>query len=316
MQAPGKSFREGITLAELFKMFPDNKTAEAWFESRIWKDGRICPTCKNPDTTISRHDKMPYYCYQCRSFFSVKKGTVMEASKLGYQKWAIATYLFATNLKGVSSVKLHRDLGVTQKTAWFMVHRLRESWKNLAGVDKMDGPVEIDEAFFGGLEKNKHKNKKGKDKKTAVVGAKDRKTNKVTATTVPETTKARLTDFIDNNVNENSVKYTDENPSYSDLSNHETVNHSVGQYVNGMAHTNGLESFWADMKRGYHGVFHHISQEHLHRYVNEFAGRHNIRSDTTDMMELIAENMSGERLKYRWLVNEGVLANKNMENYV
>ena len=133
--APGKHFRDGLTMLELFEMFPDNETAMKWFEVRIWKDGRKCPDCGNQDTVPSKHKTMPYYCYKCKSFFSVKKGTVMESSKIGYRKWAIGTYLVATNLKGVSSMKVHRDLGMTQKSAWFMIHRLRESWRQLAGVD-------------------------------------------------------------------------------------------------------------------------------------------------------------------------------------
>ena len=195
--APGKSFRKGITMMELFKMFPDNATAEKWFESRIWQNERKCPKCGNLDTTTARHPTMPYYCYICKRHFSVKKGTVMERSHISYQHWAIGTYLFATNLKGVSSMKIHRDLGITQKSAWFMVHRLRESWKILAGVDKMEGPVEIDEVYLGGLEKNKHADKKrpgnhGEKGKVAVVGIKDRATNRISAQPVPETTKARL----------------------------------------------------------------------------------------------------------------------------
>ena len=241
--APNKHYREGITLTDLFRMFPDDETAEEWFESRIWPDGRRCPTCKNPDTIEAKHPKMPYYCYKCRSYFSVKKGTVMEASKIRYQKWAIGMYLVATNLMVVSSMKIHRDLGMTQKSAWFMIHRLRESWKQLAGVDGMDGPVEIDEAFFGGSDSNCHKDKKGTKLKKAVVGVKDCTTNKIAAKPVPETTKARLEDFIDGHVNKDAKKYTDENRAYAGLSNHESVNHSVGEYVRGMAHANGLESF-------------------------------------------------------------------------
>ena len=124
---------------------------------------------------------MPYRCRSCKQFFSVKKGTVMEQSKISYQHWAIATYIFATSLKGVSSMKIHRDLGIPQKSAWFLVHRLRESWKTLAGVDSMTCPVEIDEVCLGGLEKNKHKEDKHKKEKVSVVGIKDRATNKISA---------------------------------------------------------------------------------------------------------------------------------------
>lgn len=302
--APGKHYKEGITLTDLFKMFPDDETAMKWFESRIWKNGRKCPDCGNPDTIESKHKTMPYSCHKCRSFFSVKKGTVMESSKIGYQKWAIGTYLVATNLKGVSSMKIHRDLGMTQKSAWFMIHRLRESWKKLAGVDGMQGPVEIDEAFFGGLEKNKHANRKGVKSKTAVVGIRDRPTNKITVAPVPETTKIRLESFVDKHVKKDAKKYTDENHAYTGLTNHESVRHTVGEYVRGMAHTNGLESFWSMIKRGHDGVFHHMSEPHLHRYVNEFAGRHNIREmDTIDMMGVMVAGMAGSRLTYKQLTS-------------
>ncbi|MCE2497757.1 MAG: IS1595 family transposase [Nitrosopumilaceae archaeon] len=187
-----------------------------------------------------------------------------------------------------------------------MVHRLRESCKKLAGVDEMEGPVEIDESYFGGSDSNRHRDKKGTAKKTAVVGVKDRTTNKIAAKPVPETTKARLEHFIEGHVNDTAKKYTDENPAYGSLSNHESCNHSVGQYVRGMAHTNGLESFWSMVKRGYDGTFHHFSEGHMHRYVNEFAGRHNIRSmDTIDMMGTVAETMAGERLTYQQLIGHG-----------
>lgn len=196
-QAPGKSFRKGITMIELFEMFPDNKTAEGWFEQRIWKGQRKCGQCGSVNTSKVRHPTMPYKCRDCKKYFSIKTGSVMEASNVGYQKWAITTYLFAVSLKGVSSMRIHRDLGVTQKTAWFMVHRLREAWRQLAGVDQMEGPVEIDETYVGGSETNRHAQDKGKKTKTVVVGVKDRSTNKISAFPVPETTKARLTNFVD-----------------------------------------------------------------------------------------------------------------------
>ena len=308
-EALGKNFRKGITLMELFRKFPDNKTAEQWFESRIWKSGRVCPLCKGTETRPSTHKTQPYRCPQCRRFFSVKSGTVMERSHISYQHWAIATYLFATNLKGVSSMKIHRDLGITQKSAWFLVHRLRESWKTLAGVDSMTGPVEIDEVYLGGKEKNRHADKKqphsqGGKNKTAVVGIKDRATNKISAQPVSETTMLRLENFIDSKTTKDAKKYTDENASYGRLSNHESVRHSVGEYVRGQAHVNGMESFWSMVRRGYDGVYHHISEDHLHRYINEFAGRHNVRSmDTIEMMDQVAENMMGQRLTYQALIS-------------
>ena len=311
-QAPGKNFRKGITLMELFKKFPDNKTAETWFESRIWKDGRVCPECDSIKTSVSSHRKMPYRCCDCKQFFSVKKGTVMEQSKISYQHWAIATYLFATNLKGVSSMKIHRDLGITQKSAWFLVHRLRESWKTLAGVDSMTGPVEIDEVYLGGKNKNLHASQKkskgqGGSNMTAVVGIKDRATNKISAQPVPETTRPRLENFIESKTTTQSKKYTDENPSYNRLSNHESVRHSVGEYVRGQAHINGMESFWSMVRRGYDGIYHHISEDHLHRYINEFAGRHNTRNmDTIEMMGEVAENMIGQRLMYKDLIGQRI----------
>lgn len=317
---PGRSEREGISLVELFRMFPDDGTAEAWFESILWEGGRPCPYCGNPETVRTDHKPtVPYRCVQCHSHFSVKTGTVMHRSKLGYQKWAIAIYMFATSLKGVSSMKLHRDLHITQKSAWFMGQRIREAWSSIADVqsssssseEKMQGPVEIDELYVGGREKNKHADKKGQTDKTIVVGVKDRDTNKVTARTVPEATKARLEHFIETNVSDGAVKYTDENPSYGSLENHHTVNHSVGEYVRGQIHTNGMESFWALLRRGYTGIYHKMSPEHLDRYVNEFAGRHNIRSmDTGMMMSELASSMSRKRLTYKRLIKHGVYAHR------
>ena len=304
-QAPGRSHREGISLMDLFKMFPDDATAEKWFESKIWKNGRVCGRCGGHHTCKANHTTMPYWCSECRKYFSVKFGTVMERSHISYQQWAIVTYQFMTNVKGISSMKVHRDLGITQKSAWFMVQRLREAWKTLAGVDGMKGPVEVDEKYVGGVESNKHESQKGKTKKAVVAGIRDRDTGKVTATPVPEATQARLVNFIEQHVeSKDTTVYTDGNPAYNIIKNHESVNHSVGEYVRGKVHTNGIESFWALLQRGYVGIYHHISHKHIHRYVNEFAGRLNIRDmDTISMMSTLAEHMSGKRLTYHTLVN-------------
>ena len=146
----GKSFRTGIGIIELLEMFPDEDTARAWFEEIRWPNGRVCAHCGSERTREATHSKMPYWCSDCRSYFSVKVGTVMEASKIGYRKWAIAFYQILTNLKGVSSMKLHRDLGISQPSAWFLAHRIREAMDS--GDPMFSGPVEADETYKGRTE--------------------------------------------------------------------------------------------------------------------------------------------------------------------
>ena len=309
-KAPGKSHRKGLTLAELFRMFPDDPTAERWFAEQRWPEGLHCPYCGSTNVQSgAKHKTMPYRCREkeCAKRFSVRTKTPMESSKLGFQVWAVALYQVTTNLKGVSSMKLHRDLGITQRSAWFLAHRLREAWKDQGS--QFAGPVEVDETFIGGKEKNKHANKKlkagrGAVGKAIVVGAKDRDTNRVSATVVGNTDAKTLQGFVGDRAAKGATVYTDDHGGYHGMPfDHETVKHSISEFVNGMAHTNGIESFWSLLKRGYHGTYHHMSEKHLGRYVSEFAGRHNSRdADTIEQMSKIAERMVGKRLCYRTLI--------------
>ena len=260
---------------------------------------------------------MPYRCRDCKRYFSVKTGTLMAGSPLPVRKWVYAIYLDVTNLKGVSSMKLHRDIGVCQKTAWFMQQRIREAFQ-AEGPMVFSGPVEVDEAYFGGLRKNMSNTRRkalegigrGAVGKTAVVAAKDRETNQVAARVIERTDGATLGGFVDEHAAPGAQLYTDDSSAYGGADRpHETVKHSVREYVRGMAHTNGVESFWAMLKRAHKGTFHRLSAKHLQRYVNEFAGRHNIRDlDTIRQMEHVVAAMVGRRLMYRDLVADNGLA--------
>ena len=307
-RAPAKSFRKGISLPKLFQMFPDNATAEQWFVESRWPDGIRCAHCDSENVnTKASHKTMPYRCNDCKKRFSVKTNSLMHASNISYQKWVIAVYLVTTSLKGVSSMKLHRDLDITQKSAWYMLQRIRAFY--IETHEPFAGESEVDESYFGGKEANKHESKKlkagrGTVGKTTVVGMKNRETNKVQAEVVERTDKETLQGFVVENTTPDSVVYTDEARAYSGLPReHEAVAHSVGEYVRDQAHTNGLESFWSMLKRGYTGTYHHISPKHLHRYVDEFSGRHNIRPlDTIDQMALIVSRAAGKRLPYQELI--------------
>ena len=226
----------------------------------------------------------------------------MEASNLPLRKWVWAIYLENTSLKGVSSMKLHRDIGVNQSCMWHMLHRIREGLLPEM-INAFEGPVEVDEAYLEGKEANKHEDKKlntgrGTVGNSAVLGVKDRKTNQITAKVIEETTKPTVQEFINDNRSKDASVLTDEHKSYEDLTNHASVNHSQKQWavstaLREYAHTNGIESFWAVLKRAYHGTYHH-----LNRYVTQFAGKHNLRSlDTIDQMATVVK-----RLRYKALI--------------
>lgn len=294
-----------ISTFQLFKMFPDAETARVYLESRLWPNGVVCPSCVRQDRITTRKGGF-YRCNACKLDFTVRTGTIFERSHVPLHKWVYAMYLLVTARKGISSMQLAKEIGITQKSAWFVLQRLREACGNDLTV--LSGIVEVDEAYFGGVEKNKHESKKqrlgrGTVGKTAVIGMRERG-GRTKMKALPSASGIELQVAVHENVKGGAEVHTDENAGYLGLSayyKHQTVNHAAGEYARGDVSTNGVESVWAVMKRGIHGVYHHASAKHIGRYVDEFSFRlndGNVKRHTLDRLESFISATKGLRLTY------------------
>jgi len=227
--------------------------------------------------------------------------------------WAFAIYLFLTNLKGISSMKVYRELGIRQATSWFLLQRLRQAYANPQNL--FTGPAEADETYVGGREKNKHESRKlnagrGGVGKCVIAGLKDRMSRAVIAKVIARADRPTLQGFVNKHLAEGAKLYTDETAAYKGIDRpHESVNHSAGEYVRKQVHTNSIESFRAMFKRACVGVYHKMSHKHLQRYVDEFVGRHNVRSqDTLIQMNSLVADMVNKRLRYVDLIADNGLS--------
>lgn len=305
--------RSTISTFQLFQAFPDEEAARLYLESRLWPNGVTCPNCKSGERITTRKRVGFYRCNACGNFdFTVRTGTIFERSKVPLHKWLYAMYLLVTARKGISSLQLAKEIGITQKSAWFVLHRLREACSTSAVMEKLKGVVELDECFIGGKEANKHEHKKlragrGPVGKTAVLGMRERGGRTILAP-MEERNLQTATERIHTNIELGSQLYTDDHLMFSDLDGlffrHDSVNHSAGEYARGAASTNSIESVWAVLKRGVYGVYHHISPKHTGRYTDEFAWRlneGNVKNHTFERLDSFVGAISGKRLTYKEL---------------
>jgi len=299
------------SILQFQKHFDTDEKCREFLELQRWGTTPACPHCGSTNVRRFETDKRIFKCREkeCRNKFSVTVGTIYENTKIPLTKWFLATYILSIHSKGISSLQLANWLDITQKSAWYLNHRIREMLTEKA-PKVLKGLVEVDETYVGGKISNKHVSKRKhfgrNDNKTMVFGAVERE-GKVITQIVPDTTKDSLITAVNENIEKGSTMVSDENPSYNSLSkdySHAKVNHSSGQYVIGAAHTNTIEGFWSLLKRQINGIHHYVSPKHLQRYCHEASFRYNQKKITQDERFANAVSNCEGHLTYKTLTKQ------------
>ncbi|OIR00698.1 ISXO2-like transposase domain protein [mine drainage metagenome] len=306
-------------LHELIATMPDEKSCRDYLIKERWNGVPVCPYCESEKSYLIEDGKR-FKCGSCLKKYSVTVGTIFHASNIKLNKWLMAVYILSSHKKGISSYQLGKDIGVAQKTAWFMMHRIRKSLSE-TNPEMLDNTVEVDEVWIGGKMKNKHvavRKKAHEDNishssnKVGVIGMLERQGNiKLQIIDRP------LKQMVKENVSPDAVIITDSLNAYSGLNKqhkaHEVVSHINDEFVRGEFHTNSIEGFWSIMKRGIYGIYHQVSPEHLHRYCDEFSYRYNTRKmKDADRFVLTLQGIE-KRLTYKDLVSHGKNNQKRIE---
>lgn len=302
-------------LMDFTTFFKTEEKCHKYLKSILWQEGAYCPFCGADKIHQYESNFKKNRCYSCKQDFSIRKGTIFDDSRLPLKKWFMCIYLVNSNKKGISSCQLANQVGITQKSAWFVLQRIREACSSKDFTNPFNGITEIDEAYIGGREENRHakdKKLKGKKEKAVVIGLVNRDTQQVKAMKVVNSEAEHLLPKVYMNVADNSTIITDTLQAYKPLKkhyDHKTIKHSAGEYVKNDSrvafkiHTNTIEGFWGELKRGIRGIYHWASHKHIQKYCNEFAYRYNNRKlKNNERFVDFLSGLANTKLTYKTLI--------------